>query len=205
MKSKWKINFMLVLCTISLISIGFSSWTISAVDSLISINGSIETDTIINSNDYIRLNEDDLSIFTYTKLGFKDVNGNITNTGTITAPYIVDVAKCRDKFGQPNIDRFNIEVSLKYIPYLNTQDNLFINTDTLKFEVKIDDAIAIPTIDDNKSIVNIPMIDDGSKDTITFTIVYTFIIDLDYYKSNIFEILNNKNFDFILNAKLMID
>lgn len=46
MQSKWKLNFMLILCIISLISVGFSSWIFSGNSTI--VIGTILTDDVVN-------------------------------------------------------------------------------------------------------------------------------------------------------------
>lgn len=57
MLSKFKINLIFLLCMLSLVSIGFSSWSITL--DAINVDANISVDNVVNSEDYIYL---DLSL-----------------------------------------------------------------------------------------------------------------------------------------------
>ncbi len=74
MLSKFKINLILVLCMLSLISIGFSSWNITL--DAINVDANISVDNVVNSEDYIYLdttkgdNNTGISCFKYKNNGY---------------------------------------------------------------------------------------------------------------------------------------
>ena len=51
MLSKFKINLIFLLCMLSLVSIGFSSWSITL--DAINVDANISVDNVVNSEDYI--------------------------------------------------------------------------------------------------------------------------------------------------------
>lgn len=53
MLSKFKINLIFLLCMLSLVSIGFSSWSITL--DAINVDANISVDNVVNSEDYIYL------------------------------------------------------------------------------------------------------------------------------------------------------
>ena len=135
MISKTKINFILCLCLISLISVGFSSWYISKDDFITSIEGSFETDKIIYSKEYIYLDHSKgdldnnniptgIQCFKYSENGYLDENNVPINEGYVNAYFIIDINKCKSIFSSNNI---NVTLTLKYANNNNTKLNIFKN------------------------------------------------------------------------------
>ena len=118
MYKKSKITLLMVLCSISLISIGFSSWTISGTVSE-NVDGSIEIDQVVSSGNCIKLNTemgyngiDDLR---YYNTGFIDSTNHVVSTGSFTVHYIIDIDNCKkDLSGISNLKNLYVSFLLLY-------------------------------------------------------------------------------------------
>lgn len=135
MQPKWKLNFMLVLCIISLISIGFSAWLIS--DDIFSpqVNGNLLVDSIIHSKEYVYLDntKGDLDInnihtgitcFKYSNEGYLNNENIPVDEGYVYAYFVIDINKCKEIF-QNDV---HINLTLKYADNNNTKLNIFKNS-----------------------------------------------------------------------------
>lgn len=115
MFSKYKISFIIFLCMIALLSVGFSSWTLSG-ESTNQINSNIEADIVINSNEYVFLNTGygsgtGINCFKYSKSGYLDNDSRLSNYGYVDVYYTVDLDKCRSVFA--NDTSIKIDITLK--------------------------------------------------------------------------------------------
>lgn len=207
MISKWKVNFMLVLCLISLLSIGFSSWSIASEERILKmINGGIETDNIIDGKDCIYFNEEmgdnltGVECFKYSPRGYLSSEGTVTDKGYVRAFLVIDINNCKKLFGQNA--KLNLTLTLKYADNNSTPLNIFAkdgNNRSLSYSVEgINESLYaklpatgmqsrryISSIDfDNLLLVD--------QDKIYITIVYEFFASVgDYFRNNIYTYLSN--------------
>ncbi len=127
MFTKFKVYLCMILCMISLVSVGFSSWTIYGLDEE-EIELSINSDNVINSKDYVYLdttkgeNNSGIDCFKYYEYGYLDKDGYLSNYGYITTFYKLDLKKCKELFGS---DNDSIEINLK----LHYADDVVVGTD----------------------------------------------------------------------------
>lgn len=161
MISKMKINLILSLCLISLISIGFSSWFISEDGSLPHFTeGSFETDTVIYSKEYIYLDNSKgdldsnniptgIKCFKYSEDGYLDENDIPISEGYVNAYFVIDINKCKSIFFNNNV---NVNLILKYANNNNTQLNIFKNySDSNGYQTLFNSEIII-----NNNIISEP-------------------------------------------------
>lgn len=132
--TKGKITLFSVLCVLSLISIGFASWTITG-ETIEELSGIIETDTIINSKEYVLLdstkgdNNSGITCFKYYEQGYLDNEGYLSNYGYITTYYKLNLKKCYELLGS-DYDSIVIDFKLQYADSVVLGDdgiNLFKN------------------------------------------------------------------------------
>ncbi len=132
--TKGKITIFSVLCIISLISIGFASWTITG-EIEEELSGIIKTDTIINSKEYVLLdttkgdNNSGITCFKYYEQGYLDNEGYLSNYGYITTYYKLNLKKCYELLGS-DCDSIVIDFKLQYADNVVVGDdgiNLFKN------------------------------------------------------------------------------
>ena len=102
MLTKGKITLFMTLCLLSLVSIGFASWTITEGPKEEQMLGSMMTDNIINSAEFIQLDttkgdseNPGISAFKFQENGYLSEDGSyVTDTGYIYTYYVLDVKKC---------------------------------------------------------------------------------------------------------------
>lgn len=135
MFTKTKIYICMFLCLISLVSVGFSSWTITGLEEE-SFDVSITADKVINSKEYVYLdttkgeNNSGIDCFKYYEYGYWSEDGtHATDTGYIKTYYVLDLKKCYELFGS-NYSSVNVVINLQYAEDVNTDLNLF------KYQIK---------------------------------------------------------------------
>ena len=134
MSKKPKILVAMLFMYVSLICVGFASWTISNNGSgsgSSSASASIIADDVINSSEIVNIS--DFMVFDYFKNGFVNSDGYITASGNITAKLSLNIAKCKSLFaGKENL---KVVVSLSRSNLLTLVGDYFINI--FKKEVNI--------------------------------------------------------------------
>ena len=91
---KSRITLITILSLLSITSVGFASWTIAAFDVEQKVSGSLESDIVIDSKNYLYLDstkgdtiDSDLksgfTCFEYSDYGYLDEEGNNVDTGFI--------------------------------------------------------------------------------------------------------------------------
>ena len=105
MSKKPKILATMLFMYVSLICVGFASWTISNNGSgtgSSSASASIIADDVINSSEIVNIS--DFTVFDYFKNGFVNSDGYITASGNITAKLTLIIEKCKNMFaGKENL------------------------------------------------------------------------------------------------------
>jgi len=123
MISKWKLELLAFLTSLTLISVGFSSWQITSGPVMESLNGSIQTEAVYNAKDYVTFNtyegdnKSGISLFTYNEDGFISYNSNgeaeaYTQSGEVTLFYTVNVTNSRKT---DSLLKQDLEGELKYL------------------------------------------------------------------------------------------
>ena len=129
MFTKFKVYLCIVLCMISLVSVGFSSWTIAGLEEE-KTEGVITTDKVINSKEYVYLdtskgeNNSGIDCFKFYEYGYLNGDGYLTDTGTITTYYVLDLKKCAELLRNEN-DSIELTLKLQYANNITTNLNLF--------------------------------------------------------------------------------
>lgn len=118
--SKLKYYITMILISLSLISIGFASWTISN-DVKIKDDSIIIVDDVMKYNDYLNYT---LTPFSYYKTGFVSNTGELTNDGIISVELVVNIDNCKTKFTSSSLE---LELTLRTIGADTV--NLFNNAD----------------------------------------------------------------------------
>lgn len=143
MLTKGKITLFMTLCILSLVSIGFASWTISE-ESKEEVLGSMQTDNVINSAEFVCLDytKGDIdeesstadntvrkgyTVFNYGEYGYLDENGVTTSTANMIVYLTLDVERCNELFGS-DFNSMKVNVRLSYTSTVNTKLNLFKNS-----------------------------------------------------------------------------
>ena len=167
MLTRGKVLLLTILCLLSLVSIGFASWTITESDEEI-VYGSMHTYNVINSAQFIQLDTskgDDVlnekgevvghkgySVFDYYEYGFLDQNGQPSSLGILNTYYVLNVKQCFELFYN-SYNSVNVIIKLHYNDHIVTTLNMFQtvgqNTLSVKY-IDISEGLII-----NKNISNL--------------------------------------------------
>ena len=226
MTLKAKMSLLVFLTSLSIVSIGFSSWSITA-ETTAEINGNIEVDNVINSGEYIYLNNkkgdsnSGIDTLDYDDSFFINSNtGLSSDTGTITTYLLINQEKCKNVF----IGHSSLKVSLtiKYSDNVenNTLYNIFDNyyeNSTLisgfncSAKCSKEFSYSQPYNIDNKqytmdfTFTNILKNYNSSIEIseLPFEVTYSiFASNKSYYKTNILKLLETENMQFTVSAVL---
>ena len=216
MTLKTKMSLLLFLTSVSIVSIGFSAWSITA-ETTAEINGNIKVDNVVSIDDCVYLNTNKgidssgVDILRYYENGFIDSENYIVDLGTMTVYYTVDLEKCNDIFAPSN--NLCVEITLKYSDsdsnctlidkYLSSNKGYLITSDkqySLGSITNVDNEYTIPL-----SFINVLSsynAQDVSTRYFNFSITYTFEYTGSNFKLDIFEYLytNNLSFTFVTKA-----
>ena len=135
MTLKAKMSLLVFLTSLSIVSIGFSSWSITA-ETTAEINGNIEVDNVSDSKEFIKLDttkgdmidpsknlHSGIDTIDYCQTSFINSNGMVDDTGEIKNYYIIDQAKCKNLF--VGCDSLKVTLTIKYIDKINPTYNIF--------------------------------------------------------------------------------
>ena len=185
MTLKTKMSLLVFLTTVSIVSVGFSSWSITA-ESQAEIAGKIEVDNVINSDKYIKLdttkgeNNSGIDCFKYQDYGYLNESGtNVSSDAYIKAYFILDLEMCDDLF-VGDYKSIEIKAKLKYTDETNTTLNLFKQTVASNGSSNITASIISYTNGINPTISNIA----GTNELVEYTSNITFNNLLDFYENN---------------------
>lgn len=209
MSKKPKILAAMLFMYVSLICVGFASWTISNGSSgNNSVDGSIVVDNVINTSDVLVMTNN-TRMFDYYNSGFVENDGTITLTGSIFLEYTLDINECKTVFN----DDTNLEI---YVDLKHPLDALYPNNTFLGFfgDIKITSTATLNSNIENaninynlgKSVItfsNFKTIQDSS---VTIGITITFTVNDDenhtYFKNNVYPFLKNNDKCFVVTTKL---
>ena len=200
MTLKTKMSLLLFLTSVSIVSIGFSSWSITA-ETTAEINGNIKVDNVISLEDCIYFNTEygtnkmGIDLLRYYDSGFIDKDNYIVNNATMTAYYTVDLMKCKDLFTP--LTTMVVDISLKYSD-VETQCKL-INNYLSSSTVTCNIAHTVGTKTNNNGVYNIPLTftdvlntydaNDSSTRYFNFSISYEFVYTGNDFKNDIYQYL----------------
>ncbi len=212
MSKKPKILAAMLFMYVSLICVGFASWTISNGSSgNNSIDGSIVVDNVINTSDVLVMTNN-TRMFDYYNSGFVENDGTITLEGSIYLEYTLAIDKCKDVFKENT--NLVIYVDLKHpSDVLNSNSTFegFFSSDKnapIQSEAALESNVGSPAFNyiAGKSVItfsdfkNIP----EESVTIKITIIFTVTDDAShtYFKESIYPFLKNNDKCFAVTTKL---
>ena len=115
MTLKSKMSVLVLLTSVSIVSIGFSSWSITT-ETNAEIGGNIEVDNIISSDDFIKLD---------TSKGDNNT-GIIGSKGHMVEYFKIDLKECKSFFVEHN--SLSIDLTLKYDDSTPSDYNMFLQS-----------------------------------------------------------------------------
>ena len=96
MTLKNKMSLLLFLTTVSIVSVGFSSWSITA-ETQAEIGGRIEVDNVVNTDDCLTLMNEP-HFFEYGERGFVDENNKYVEKAIVDVIYTINLDICKTYF-----------------------------------------------------------------------------------------------------------
>ena len=197
MTKKFMISVIAILSSISLVSIGFASWTIASGNS--TIGGIITAEDVMYTDHYVTITK--AKPLTYCSKGFvnPDNQSEILNKGSLDLNVTLrNLKEFKTKFSTSTskIDSLGVDINLSY-EQQGTYQYLF-NTDSSKELVfdqgKItssDSSFTLPTTYTkntaqytSSSFIPLNGLLNGSRDTYTFNVKYTFTHNSSINESN---------------------
>lgn len=209
MSKKPKILAAMLFMYVSLICVGFASWTISNGSSgNNSIDGSIVVDNVINTSDVLVMTNN-TRMFDYYNSGFVENDGTITLTGSVFLEYTLDINECKTVFN----DDTNLEI---YVDLKHPSDALYPNNTFLGFfdDTKITSTATLTSNIENaninynlgKSVITFSNFKTIQENSVTIGITITFTVNDDenhtYFKNNVYPFLKNNDKCFAVTTKL---
>ena len=185
MTLKAKMSLLVFLTSLSIVSIGFSSWSITA-ETATEIGGNIEVDNVINSDKYVYLdttkgeNNTGIDCFKYQEYGYMNEDlSAVTSKGYIKAYFTMDLDKCQELF-IGDYKSIQLDLTLKYTDETATNLNLF------KYSIDENGSQDINSScsSDNKNITITCVDTKGSDTNVQFKSKVTFNNLLTYYENN---------------------
>lgn len=187
-------TILIILACLSIISVGFASWVTTTESTISSINGSIQVDDIIESNEYItQVLPQPLKFY---KTGFVTKDGAISQIGSMSVELTIDINKCKETFSSsPNLNLYLTTT------YSDSSFNIFKNDSNLAVAISLEQQdIEIKTNDIslNKCITQIK-INDLTVNQKIVKIIFTFTNNNNTFNT-IYNSLKSNTFKF--NAKI---
>ena len=212
MTLKAKMSLLLFLTSISIVSIGFSSWSITA-ETTAEINGNIEVDNVIDNKNMITQSGNNQ--VTFTKLGFLDSTGKITKKQEIIMDYTVNLDNCNEFLIKDNLAA---DITIKYAADAN-EFNMFNNSsdstgsNTFAVSYSTNNKVSWTTLTKGTdytvsnfecvSTLKFPSVlaEDYSSNTISFSIKYEFVVTSGkYFNETFYKTLEIEGFEFLISA-----
>ena len=210
MTLKAKMSLLVFLTSLSIVSIGFSSWSITVETNAEAI-GNIEVDNVINNNNMIT--QETVHEFTYSELGFTNSKNLLTKTGEIIVDYTINLKNCKEFLAENSL---SVNLTMKYQAESGTF-NLFKDSgnaseyNKLNISYSTDGNIWNSILDSQitdyqcLSIINFDKVLDSNygSDTLSFSIKYSFEVTSGlYFNNNFYSVLELEGFEFLLTASL---
>lgn len=213
MHLKKRVSFILFLCQLSLLSIGFASWYIgndaSSANKI--VEGGIKTEDITNINDCINLSNLDNN-FEYGKYGFTDSNNNYVKSCNVCATYTLNLDLCRSVYS--GFDSLAVTVNIEYnddvlYSLFENVTNKFTFSCEIKYKESTITMNGSPTIDSCQYKFNFNLSNVLNEEDSTASLSINFVWrveDKDYFNSYIYPklVIDNENkVNFILGTSIV--
>ena len=215
MTLKTKMSLLVFLTSLSIVSIGFSSWSITA-ETTAEINGNIEVDNVIESLSYIDMKSAP-SFLVYSKDGFVNSNGEYIRTVGFNAEFEINIKNCKNYF--LDLSSIIVDVTLSHNELCDFETgkgffdtySLTYGTSGIKTNFSFSSDISLDgkelslssnelIINKNKFSINFALSDyytisDSSPDKIILSIDYSWTLDdtNNYFEEVIYPIIYNES------------
>lgn len=205
-------SFIIFLSFLSLLGVGFASWSVAGNTTSKDLSGMIEVEDVLKYNEYINFVDESgnptnqFDIFKFYKTGFVNNSLEIVDTGYINIYLKIDLDKCFEKFSTCNSISYYVDLECTTNTKCTTNTNIFNNIEKLGKEVKT-------YVDGVESSYAENINNEGTKSTVCVTlehssnsaivqVSYKFTIkDLEYFKTTLYNAFNQSDFNFSLSAR----
>ena len=197
MTLKTKMSLLLFLTSVSIVSIGFSSWSITA-ETTAELNGNIEVDNVISTDDCIYINQ--IETVKMCEIGFTDDSNHIVSNGKITIHYVVNVDNCKSYFSPLSSLKLVSTLSLYGEKQCDLIDSITDYNVNLNEPYNYSDSSS----NDNKTITfSLNNFTDIDVELFEFTITMFFEYEIgEKFKTNIYDVMNENNIQFIVQNEI---
>ena len=197
MTLKSKMSLLVFLTSLSIVSVGFSSWSITA-ETTAEINGNIEVDNVISTEDCIYVNE--IDTIKMCENGFLDEDNHIVSTGKITFHYTVNVENCKSYFAP--LSSLSLTSNLALV---GEEECDLINSIT-GYSLEIDasyNSSNSASNDFKKIYFSLNDFIDIDEELFEFTVTMFFEYEIgDSFKNNIYDVMTKNNIQFIIRNEI---
>ncbi len=192
MTLKTKMSLLVFLTSISIVSVGFSSWSITA-ETTAELNGNIKVDNVLELNNTASIVSS--TAFEYFDTGFR--NGDIiSNTATISYNVSISIDECISTFTSRIID---VSILLKYKDGITSTLDMFDYLSTIKVNGTNVTSSTLKTY----SVEFYKTYDISTyTEDILLSIEYTFNTSSTNFYEDIFPYLMNDNISFCMDLSL---
>ena len=230
MTLKTKMSLLLFLTSISIVSIGFSSWSITA-ETTAELNGNIQVDNVSDSKEFVYLDDKNgdiidennnihsgIDTIDYCETSFMDNDGLVNDTGQISLYFLINQAKCKSLF--VGASSLKLSITIKYSDNFTPSYNIFdSNYDSSTLMSSFSHSVECGKTFTESTPYNIENFEytvdfsfpnilsnyDSTKELseISFTVNYSVFSKIgDYFTNNIYSLLSIENMQFTMRIAL---
>ena len=201
MISKWKINLIAFLISMTLFSVGFSSWQITN-NIVQTVTGDITADSVIPAPDDVSqlVIFESIDCFEFNSIGIIHRNGNgaiikTDKTATITAHFTLYPQSLQEYFSAYNVSALSLDATLTYSNTTEGESNELFSLCSLP-----ENAL---TATSYKLTTPLDGILKSTEESSLLSIDFTFTIKDEEY-TNFYNAINNDSFEFHVSASLLL-
>lgn len=195
---KARLSFIALLSCCTLTCVGFSAWTIGQPTAPVTVSNTIVADNVLVSDNYVWIDESDITMSQYTANGFLTGNSSTSYTGTITATFHVNPKLCSELLGSSAttavIFKFKDTIGGNNLFSYNSTQNQNAIIYTLQEDpsanLSIDTTAGIERTDHSYIKKLNLTFNDTSATEATFTLIFTLTLTESTYTSYFYNVFN---------------
>lgn len=199
MLTKGRLNLIAVFSLITLVSVGFSSFSITNSQAK-EVFGGFGVDEVISNDQFVKVTN--TSCFRYYNTGFlsddEETYNEIVDTGYITIDMTIDAVEVRKLYG--HVDSLVVDLLLRYSDSIHYGDYAIFDNCTITsngYTVETNYTPSSPTRHNAKVEVT-GLATCG--DSLSFSVVYAFTISEEEFTSKTYSFLKGNDFTLIANV-----
>ena len=198
MTLKTKMSLLVFLTSLSIVSIGFSSWSITA-ETTAEINGNIEVDNVVDVKDCVYISS--INELKYCEYGFMNDSNQIVDEGKLTLGYYVDLNQCEAYFSPLS----SLEITLSLTLSDNDSDCEILSM-LSGYDVSSDGGFTPlhnPSGDFTDIYICFEEIIPNNTEHFNFYVDYYFYHEINsYFKKNVYDYFINSELEFVIETTI---